>query len=171
MLYLLQFQHIRSPVSNWSIKLLFIMIISGTVSGPFFSVYIFTNIFTTLLFYCSRLNMLIIISLIPDLLPDCRIHTSFSYHLSIDYHWAWNWAKRLKKRGVYFRYKRFFYIPLIRYTLCFLPWFRCFTGSVVFVPIEDPKHDCRDTYAVITSDPSIKHTSRHTSERHMQLAI
>ncbi len=36
--------------------------------------------------------------------------------------------------------------------------------------IEDPKPDRRDTNAVSTSDLSIKHTSRHTSERHMLLA-
>ena len=40
-----------------------------------------------------------------------------------------------------------------------------------FNAIEDPKSDRRDTNAVSTSDLSIKHTSRHTSERHMMLAI
>ena len=33
-----------------------------------------------------------------------------------------------------------------------------------FYAIEDPKHDRRDTNAVNTSDQSVKHTSRHTSE-------
>ena len=43
--------------------------------------------------------------------------------------------------------------------------------STYLFQIEDPKPDRRDTIAVNTSDLPIKHTSRHTSERHMMLAI